>query len=68
MHPTLVARQFHHEGWVYEEKVDGYRMVASLRSKDSLGVVIEQVRPITFVSAPGGGCSSSLRGSDGASA
>ncbi len=23
MHPTLVARPVHHEGWVYEEKVDG---------------------------------------------
>jgi len=21
---TQVARPFHHEGWVYEEKVDGY--------------------------------------------
>ena len=28
MHPTLVARPFHHEGWVYEEKVDGWRMLA----------------------------------------
>jgi bifunctional non-homologous end joining protein LigD len=28
MQPTLVAKPFHHEGWVYEEKVDGYRMVA----------------------------------------
>jgi bifunctional non-homologous end joining protein LigD len=27
-HPTLVARPFHHEGWIYEEKVDGYRLVA----------------------------------------
>jgi len=26
--PTLIARPFHHVGWVYEEKVDGYRMVA----------------------------------------
>ena len=26
--PTLVTRPFHREGWVYEEKVDGYRMVA----------------------------------------
>jgi len=23
-----VAQPFHHEGWIYEEKVDGYRMVA----------------------------------------
>ena len=28
MHATLVAHPFHHDGWVYEEKVDGYRMVA----------------------------------------
>ena len=27
MHPTLVAQPFHHEGWVYEEKVDGYRVL-----------------------------------------
>ena len=26
--PTLVARPFHREGWVYEEKVDGWRMLA----------------------------------------
>jgi ATP-dependent DNA ligase len=29
MQPTLVSRPFHHDGWVYEGKVDGYRMVAS---------------------------------------
>jgi bifunctional non-homologous end joining protein LigD len=28
MHPTLVARPFHHAGWIYEEKVDGWRLVA----------------------------------------
>jgi ATP-dependent DNA ligase len=28
MQPTLVHRPFHREGLVYEEKVDGYRMVA----------------------------------------
>ena len=28
MQPTFVARSFHHEGWVYEEKVDGWRMLA----------------------------------------
>jgi len=28
MHPTLVAKPFHHEGWVYEEKYDGWRAVA----------------------------------------
>jgi bifunctional non-homologous end joining protein LigD len=28
MHANQVARPFHREGWVYEEKVDGYRMAA----------------------------------------
>src|SRR5467141_3448141 len=28
MHPTLVAQPFHHDGWLYEEKVDGWRMLA----------------------------------------
>jgi bifunctional non-homologous end joining protein LigD len=27
-HPTLIPRPFHREGWVYEEKVDGWRMLA----------------------------------------
>ena len=31
MHPTPVARPFHHEGWVYEEKYDGWRMLAYKR-------------------------------------
>ena len=28
MLPTLVPEPFHREGWVYEEKVDGWRIVA----------------------------------------
>ncbi len=28
MHPTFIPRPIHHEGWVYEEKYDGWRMVA----------------------------------------
>jgi bifunctional non-homologous end joining protein LigD len=28
MHPTLFARPFHREGWVYEEKYDGWRILA----------------------------------------
>jgi bifunctional non-homologous end joining protein LigD len=27
MHPTQIAKPFHREDWVYEEKVDGWRMV-----------------------------------------
>ncbi len=29
MHPTEISRPIHHAGWVYEEKVDGWRMVAT---------------------------------------
>src|SRR5689334_4904579 len=28
MHPIQVARPFHAKGWVYEEKIDGWRMLA----------------------------------------
>ncbi len=28
MAPTLVRVPFHRDGWVYEEKVDGWRMLA----------------------------------------
>src|SRR5215472_1653431 len=28
MHPTLVSNPFHRAGWVYEEKYDGWRMLA----------------------------------------
>ena len=28
MHPPLTARPFHREGWVYEEKCDGWRILA----------------------------------------
>jgi hypothetical protein len=28
MAPTLIREPFHRDGWVYEEKVDGWRMLA----------------------------------------
>jgi hypothetical protein len=28
MDPTQVAQPFHTKGWVYEEKIDGWRMLA----------------------------------------
>ena len=28
MAPTQVREPFHHDGWVYEEKVDGWRILA----------------------------------------
>jgi len=27
MHPPLVARPLHHEGWVYKERVDGFALL-----------------------------------------
>src|SRR6266478_8669660 len=65
MHPTEVAQPFHHEGWVYEEKVDGYRVLAykdgehvsliSRHAKDltarfpELAAAIANLRPETLV-------------------
>ena len=34
MHPTQVARPFHRAGWVYEEKYDGWRMLARKHGRD----------------------------------
>jgi bifunctional non-homologous end joining protein LigD len=31
MQPTLVSKPFHREGWIFEEKYDGWRMVAYKR-------------------------------------
>ena len=41
MQPTLVAQPFHHKGWVYEEKVDGYRMVAH-KADDAVTITSRQ--------------------------
>jgi hypothetical protein len=32
MHPTPAARPFHRQGWIYEEKYDGWRLVAYKRA------------------------------------
>ena len=45
MHPTLLPRPFHHEGWVYEEKIDGYRMVAS--KTDGVRLISRQGKDLT---------------------
>ena len=46
MAATQIARPFHHPGWVYEEKVDGWRVLAY---KDVAGVrlVSRQGRDLT---------------------
>ena len=36
MIPTQAPRQFHREGWVYEEKVDGWRILAGATRLDVL--------------------------------
>jgi bifunctional non-homologous end joining protein LigD len=38
MLPTLVKQPFHREGWMYEEKIDGWRMLAY---KDGRSVRLE---------------------------
>jgi bifunctional non-homologous end joining protein LigD len=38
MHPTQISRPIHHAGWVYEEKVDGWRMVA-IKAEGSVRLV-----------------------------
>jgi len=46
MHPTLVARPFHRVGWIYEEKVDGWRMVA-IKGKHGVRLVSRNGRDLT---------------------
>ena len=46
MQPTLVAQPFHHKGWVYEEKVDGYRMVAH-KDDDVVTIISRQGKDFT---------------------
>jgi len=33
MQPTLVKQNFHCQGWIYEEKIDGYPMLAYKNGK-----------------------------------
>jgi bifunctional non-homologous end joining protein LigD len=46
MAPTLIAQPFHHAGWIYEKKYDGWRVLAY---KDAAGVrlVSRQGRDLT---------------------
>jgi ATP-dependent DNA ligase len=52
MHPTLLLRPFHHEGWIYEEKVDGYRMVV-YKEEDGVRLVSRNGRDHTRRGASG---------------
>jgi bifunctional non-homologous end joining protein LigD len=46
MHPTLLPRPFHHDGWIYEEKIDGYRMVAR-KSDGAMRLISRQGKDFT---------------------
>ena len=46
MHPTLVAQPFHRDGLLYEEKVDGYRMVA-YKAHDQVRLISRQGKDFT---------------------
>jgi bifunctional non-homologous end joining protein LigD len=46
MHPTLLPRPFHHKGWIYEEKIDGYRMVA-VKANNAVQLISRQGRDHT---------------------
>ena len=46
MQPTQIAKPFHREGWVYEEKVDGWRMVA-IKGKPGVRLVSRNDRDLT---------------------
>jgi hypothetical protein len=50
MHPTLVSRPFHREGWIYEEKVDGWRMLAY---KDGAAVKLVSRQGVDHAPLPG---------------
>jgi hypothetical protein len=48
MAPTLARPPFHRDGWIYEEKVDGWRMI-SYRAKDIVPHVYMQNGPLISV-------------------
>jgi hypothetical protein len=49
MQPTLIARPFHRDGWVYEQKGNGYRMLA-YKDSDRVRLICRQARTTPAVS------------------
>lgn len=54
MPPTLVAQPVHHAGWVYEEKYDGWRMVA-YKDADQVRLISRQGKGL-HAPLPRAGC------------
>jgi ATP-dependent DNA ligase len=54
MQPTLVSAPFHREGWVYEEKYNGWRMVAYKR--EGQGRLISRQGKVLHAPLPRAGC------------
>jgi ATP-dependent DNA ligase len=46
MHATQIAKPFHRPGWIYEEKVDGWRMVA-IKAKGAVLLVSRNGHDLT---------------------
>jgi ATP dependent DNA ligase-like protein len=46
MHPTQIAKPFHRAGWIYEEKVDGWRM-AAIKTAGAVRLVSRNGRDLT---------------------
>ena len=46
MHPALVPKPFHRPGWIYEEKVDGWRLVA-IEAEGAVRLVSRKDRDLT---------------------
>lgn len=49
MHPTQIAKPFHRAGWIYGEKVDGWRLVA-IKGKDGVRRVSRKGHDLTELS------------------
>ena len=47
MRPTLMREPFHREGWVYEEKYDGFRMLSYLKEAQRVRLISRNGRDHT---------------------
>jgi bifunctional non-homologous end joining protein LigD len=52
MHPTELPKPFHRDGWVYDEKYDGWRMVAEKAGLDHTRRFPELAKAVEGLDAP----------------